>query len=345
MPAAALEDAIVLSLGVTHSFPVDEPARYLNSATARDVLSQAMLAAPMFGTRWRWVASTALAIRRNRNGKRAPAQFQRADSEDLIAVVFPDQLACAENLVGAGEREIPDHPLVRQTLIDCLTDVADVDGLEALLRRIESGEVTIRGIDLPTPSVLAQEIVSAKPYAFLDDVPAEERRTLAVQSRRWIDPTEAGELARLDPDAIERVRNEVAPNPRDADELHDVLVVLGFLTESEGSAWRDFFPALVAARRATKVKCERREPLWVAAERLNEVRLLLPDAVLEPPIDAVSRDAVATAEDAARELLRSRLEGAGPITPAALGPAAVAAAQRYSAGNIRFRWTSFGASL
>ncbi|HKT30947.1 MAG TPA: DEAD/DEAH box helicase [Gammaproteobacteria bacterium] len=234
LQAAALEDTIVLSLGVTHSFPLEEPARYLSSATALDVLQQAVLAAPMFGTRWRWVASTALAVRRNRNGRRTPPAFQRADAQDLTAVVFPDQLACAENLTGAIE--IPDHPLVRQTLNDCLHEVMDADGFLALLRRLESGELKVMARDLAAPSPLAQEILTARPFAFLDDAPAEERRTLAVQSRGVMSLEEAGSLAALDPEAIARVRAEVWPEARDADELHDALTVLGFITEQEGTS-------------------------------------------------------------------------------------------------------------
>ncbi|MGH8282022.1 MAG: ATP-dependent DNA helicase, partial [Gammaproteobacteria bacterium] len=228
LQAAALEDSIVLSLGPSHSFPLEEPARYLSPATALDVLEQAVLAAPMFGTRWRWVASTALAVRRNRNGKRTPPAFQRADSQDLVAVVFPYQLACAENLAGAIE--IPDHPLVRQTLNDCLHEVMDADGFLNLLRRLESGELKVVARDLAAPSPLAQEIISARPYAFLDDAPAEERRTLAVQARGVLSLEDAGSLAALDPEAIARVRAEVWPEARDADELHDALTVLGFLT-------------------------------------------------------------------------------------------------------------------
>ncbi|HKV96211.1 MAG TPA: DEAD/DEAH box helicase [Gammaproteobacteria bacterium] len=253
LQAAALEDSIVLSLGPTHSFSLEEPARYLNSASALDVLQQAVLNAPMFGTRWRWVTSTALAVRRNRNGRRAPPAFQRADAQDLVAVVFPDQLACAENLTGAIE--IPDHPLVKQTLHDCLHEVMDADGFLALLRRLESGELKVVARDLAAPSPLAQEILSARPYAFLDDAPAEERRTLAVQSRGISSLEDAGALAALDPDAIARVRAEVWPEARDADELHDALTILGFLTEEEGKrnpAWSGLFDELVTAKRATR---------------------------------------------------------------------------------------------
>jgi ATP-dependent Lhr-like helicase len=337
LQAAALEDAIVLSLGATHSFPVDEPARYLHSSSVRGVLSQAVLGAPMFGTRWRWVASIALAVKRNVGGRRAPPPFQRADAEDLVALVFPDQLACAENL-GGGDRDIPDHPLVNQTIADCLHEVTDVEGLEAILRGLEGGSITIRGIDLHTPSPLAQEILTAKPYAFLDDAPAEERRTLAVRTRRFTDPAEAGDLGRLDASAIARVRAEASPEPRDADELHDALVVLGFLTEAEGrrgglchgdagpaetaTGWSPWFRELVADDRATRVRVDGGEPIWVAAERLREMRLVLGDAAVEEPvIRAVedSRNPVADRGEALREIVRSRLEGLGPVTASDLG--------------------------
>ncbi|MGH8397094.1 MAG: DEAD/DEAH box helicase, partial [Gammaproteobacteria bacterium] len=255
LQAAALEDTIVLSLGPTHSFPLEEPARYLNPATALEVLTQAALAAPMFGTRWRWVTTTALAVCRNRNGRRTPAAFQRADAQDLVAVVFPDQLACAENLTGAIE--VPDHPLVRQTLHDCLHEVMDADGFLKLLERLQDGTLKVVARDLAAPSPLSQEILSARPYAFLDDAPAEERRTLAVQARGVLNLEEAGSLSELDPEAIARVRAEVWPGARDADELHDALTVLGFMTEQEGSsnsAWSSLLDELIATKRATRLR-------------------------------------------------------------------------------------------
>ena len=326
LQAAALEDTIVLSLGATHSFPLEEPAKYLSPNSALDVLTQAVLAAPMFGTRWRWVATTALAVRRNRNGKRMPPAFQRADSEDLVALIFPDQLACAENLAGA--REVPDHPLVHQTLKDCLHEVMDADGFLKLLTRLQNGELKVVAQDLAAPSPLAQEILSARPYAFLDDAPAEERRTLAVQSRGVMSLEEAGSLAELDPAAIERVREEVWPTARDADELHDALVVLGFLTEAEGAAgqaegslgfgWQHFFAELAAANRVTLATLTSAHALWVAAERLDEFLAVFPDAALEPAISPIESGTAPAREDALRELIRSRLEGSGPVTAAAL---------------------------
>ncbi|HET7922050.1 MAG TPA: DEAD/DEAH box helicase, partial [Gammaproteobacteria bacterium] len=334
LQAAALEDSIVLSLGATHSFPLEEPAKYLNSATALDVLTQAVLAAPMFGTRWRWVASNALAVQRNRNGKRMPPAFQRADAEDLVALIFPDQLACAENLAGA--REVPDHPLVRQTLKDCLHEVMDADGFLHVLERLQSGSVRVLARDLAAPSPLAQEILSARPYAFLDDAPAEERRTLVVQSRGVISPEEAGSLAALDPAAIVRVRAEVWPDVRNADELHDALTVLGFLAEAEGvrgagvpdSGWQHLLHELIAAKRATRLRLDAatasnrgaQGSLWVAAERLHELLTVYPAATPDPVIEPVieSGGEPLARESALRELLRSRLEMSGPVTVSAL---------------------------
>ncbi|HEX5419246.1 MAG TPA: helicase-related protein, partial [Gammaproteobacteria bacterium] len=321
LQAAALEDSIVISLGAVHSFALEEVAAYLKSATVREVLRQAVLAAPMFPTQWRWNATTALAVRRFRNGKRAPPQFQRSDAEDLLAVVFPDQLACAENL-GGGDRTIPDHPLVEQTLEDCIQGAMDIAGLERLLARIENGEVKVLCRDLTGPSPLAQEILGAKPYAFLDDAPQEERRTLAVQSRRYMTPEQAADLGRLDSDAIAGVRAEAWPEARDPDELHDALVTLGFITAAEGaaggSAWSGYFAELRRGRRATSFEAPGGEPLWASAERLPELELAFPQG--RAGRDAARLSTVIADGDAALvELLRSRLEGSGPVTAADLG--------------------------
>jgi ATP-dependent Lhr-like helicase len=329
LQAAAGEDSIVISLGPTHSFPLEEPACYLNAATVQDVLVQALLAAPMFPTRWRWVANTALAVPRNRAGKRVPAPFQRNDAEDLIAVVFPEQLACAENI--AGDRTVPDHPLVEQTLSDCLHELMDIDGLKRLLTDIAEGRIEVIGRELATPSLLAQEILNARPYAFLDDAPAEERRTLAVQQRRFMDPASAAEIGRLDPAAIERVRREAWPEAQTPDELHDALVVLGFLTVAEGErgplsqrhdslahGWPELLEALQRDHRATVLTTAAGTRLWVAAERLQALQRLCPPARLEPPIEAIAAEEGGDPETALREIIRSRLEGLGPVSAARL---------------------------
>jgi ATP-dependent Lhr-like helicase len=294
LQASALEDSIVLSLGPTHSFPLEDCRSYLKSATARDVLVQALLDAPMFGTRWRWDAAISLALRRIRNGKRLPAPFQRADSEDLLAVVFPDQLACAENLTGA--REIPDHPLVKQTIDDCLHETMDVDGFLALLKRIEGGAVQVHCLDLSAPSPLSHAVLGARPYAFLDDGDAEGRRTRSVTTDRLLDPRDAADLGRLDPEAIARVKSEAWPEVGNHDELHDALVVYGFLTAPEIEQWK---------AQLERLKDERRvifhDRLWVAIER---------SADFERSKDGDT--------EALAEVLRSRLELIGPVTETTL---------------------------
>ncbi|PYK97632.1 MAG: ATP-dependent DNA helicase [Verrucomicrobia bacterium] len=228
LQAAATDDAIVLSLGTQHSFPLEEVFRYLNSKTVRELLVQALLDAPMFPIRWRWNATRALALPRQRGGRKLPAPLQRMEAENLIASVFPDQLACLENI--AGDREIPDHPLVRQTVEDCLTEAMDIDGLIELLKQIESGTVECIARDLPEPSPLAHEILNAKPYAFLDNAPLEERRTQAVYTRRASESSADRELGILDAAAIERVCEEAWPRASNADELHEALMLLGVMT-------------------------------------------------------------------------------------------------------------------
>ncbi|MEA2327233.1 MAG: ATP-dependent helicase Lhr and Lhr-like helicase, partial [Thermoanaerobaculia bacterium] len=248
LQAAATEDAVLLSLGPQHSFPLADVFRYLHPATARDVLVQAMLAAPVFQTRWRWNTTISLAIPRNRGGRKVPPPLQRAMADDLMAAVFPDAAACPENL--AGDRELPDHPLVNQVVRDCLEEAMDFEGLTRVLTRIHAGEIECIARDTTEPSPLAHEILNAKPYAFLDDAPLEERRTQAVMTRR----STSNDLGALDANAIERVRDEARPDPRDVDELHDALLTFGFLLEGEVEA-PELFTELAASRRATLAGC------------------------------------------------------------------------------------------
>ncbi len=319
LQAAATEDAIVLSLGPTHSFPLEDVFRFLRADNVRDVLIQAMLDAPMFQTRWRWNATRALAILRFRGGKKVPPPFQRMQADDLLALCFPDQVACLENV--AGDREIPDHPLVRQTIEDCLHEAMDIEGLEALLQRLQAGELTLLARDLTEPSPLAQEILNAKPYAFLDDAPLEERRTQAVMSRRWLDPSQASDLGALDRAAIDRVRGEAWPEPRDADELHDALLMHNCLTDQEVSAgqWLGWLRDLEASGRATRFVAAERTS-WTAAERLPMVQAAWPNG--STPTDVVvperHRREAWTRDEAIREVVRGRLQASGPVTTASV---------------------------
>jgi ATP-dependent Lhr-like helicase len=319
LQAAATENAIVLSLGETHSFALEEVARYLHSRGVEALLTQAVLDAPLFNTRWRWTASIALAVRRARGGKKVPAPLQRMAAEDLVATVFPDQIACAENL--SGEREIPDHPLVRQTLYDCLHQAMDVDGLVTLLQGLEQGDIGVVARDLPHPSPLAAEVLNAQPYAFLDDAPLEERRTQAVAQRRWLDPTTAAEFGRLDAAAIEAVRAEAAPAAESADELHDVLIAQGLLRAHEGEAagWSEHLATLRAALRATPLVVDGQH-FWAAAELLPQLQAAYPGATWETQVQAPAEYAARSWEpDAAQlELVRGRLQVTGPTTTVAL---------------------------
>ncbi len=314
LQAAANEDAIVLSLGETHSFPLEEVFSYLSSRSVRETLIQAMLDSPMFQTRWRWNATRSLAIARNRNGKRVPANLIRMQAEDLISVAFPDQIACQDNIT--GPREIPDHPLVTQTIEDCLTEAMDIDGLEQILLRLEQGDLRTIVRDLREPSPFAAEILNARPYAFLDDAPLEERRTNAVRNRRWMDPALAAELATFEPQAIEAVRAEAFPDARDADELHDALMVAGFLTRRELLRVSERCDGLLASLSATGrvAELDGAEPLVCAEELRPQLERVLRGW-------AASRDGGGSTEleDAAAEALvevmRARLSILPIVTP------------------------------
>jgi ATP-dependent Lhr-like helicase len=309
LQAAATEDSLLLSLGPQHSFPLDSVFRFLHPDTVEEILVQALLDAPMFGTHWRWNANIALAIPRSRGGRKNPPQIQRMQAEDLLAAAFPDAAACLENI--PGDREVPNHPLVKQTIDDCIHEVMDLEGLTGLLRRIQAEEIRLVARDLPEPSPLAHEILNARPYAFLDDAPLEERRTQAVYTRRAFEPSSADDLGALDPAAIEQVRDEAWPDIENADELHDTLLTSGFLTEVEGLSGRDgrswgaLFHELVEAGRADRISLGTGPAVWAATERLPELKAVSQGRTSE---------ATAGREDAVRELLRGRLGIVGPVT-------------------------------
>src|SRR6185503_8524006 len=275
LQAAATDDAIVLSLWTQHSFPLEDVFRYLHSNSVRDILIQALLDAPMFGIHWRWNATRSLALPRQRGGRKIPAPLQRMESENLLAAVFPDQLACLENI--AGDREVPDHPLVRQTIDDCLTEVMDIDGLIAVLKKIEAGEIRCVARDLPEPSLLAHEILNARPYAFLDNAPLEERRTQAVYTRRASEQSSGDGLGILDAAAIATVSAEAWPRATNADELHEALLLTVVMGDSEigrtieqpkngNVECSNFLRRLIEQKRVGQLT--KAPAFWIAAERL-----------------------------------------------------------------------------
>jgi ATP-dependent Lhr-like helicase len=209
-------------------------------------------------------------------------------------------VACAENL--PGEIEIPDHPLVRQTIRDCLEDAMDIERFEAVLRGLESGAIRVVARDLTEPSPLALEALNARPYAYLDDAPLEERRTQAVMSRRWLDPESAADIGKLDSQAIARVRAEAWPDATTHDELHDALLWLTFLTEEEvrgNPSWPPLMDELAAQGRVARISWGGASR-WVAAERR---------ALFEP---------LPVTDESLIEIVRGRLEGLGPVTASTL---------------------------
>lgn len=341
LQAAATDEGIVLSLGERHSFPLDSIFGFLRAETLREVLIQAILAAPMFASRWRWNATRALALLRFVNGKRVPPQIQRMRAEDLLAAVFPAAVACQDNHGGDMEyRNPPDHPLVRETVRDCLTEAMDLEGLTALLARIESGEVRCLAVDTPMPSPFCHEILNANPYAFLDDAPLEERRARAVEMRRSLPSELAGNLGALDQAAIDEVADEAWPVVRDPDELHDALLTLLWVPVEQAENWAPHLPALIQAGRAVVVTvghgdAETRGPDhaaspphplpasasvrgWVAAERLAIVRTVFPHAELTSPIEGVGSESPSDREEAALAIVQGWMESTGPTTAAEL---------------------------
>jgi ATP-dependent Lhr-like helicase len=316
LQAAASDDAVVISLGTGQSLPLEELPRFLTSATAEDTLAQALLLSPMFQVRWRWNLGRALVVLRQRGGRRNPPPIQRMEADDLLAAVFPALAACQEN-AGVGPIDIPEHPMVRQTMHDCLHEATDVDGLVALLERIETGAVRPHFVESAEPSPMSHEILNGRPYTYLDDAPLEERRTRAVALRRGL-PDSVRELGRLDPDAIARVRDEARPGPRDAEELHDTL--LGLVLMRPVAEWSSWFDELVRHGRAARVVGPD-GPLWLATERRHLVDALLPGAPVDPDVslpEALRARGPVGPEAAAVAVARGHLATVGPSTAAEL---------------------------
>jgi len=309
LQAAATDDGIVISLTEQHAFPLELVFEFLRAETLEPVLTQAMLPSPMFAARWRWNCSRALAILRFTGGRKVPPPIQRMRTDDLLAAVFPDQAACAENL--SGEIRIPDHPLVKETIGDCLHEAMDLDGLKRVIEGIAEARIDTVAIDTPEPSPFSHEILNSNPYAYLDDAPLEERRARAVQMRRTLAPEMAGSAAALDPAAFEQVRQEAWPLVRGPEELHDALLTLVVLPPQE--PWRRFFEELAAQRRAGCLHVAG-QPFWVAAERLLLAQAVYPEARLDPAVEPVAppRPLPETREACAAEVLRGWLDSTGP---------------------------------
>jgi ATP-dependent Lhr-like helicase len=331
LQAAATDNGLVLSLGEQHSFPLAGVFGFLSKATARHLLEQAALPTPLFTSRWRWNASRSLTLPRFLGGRKVPLPVQRMRAEDLLAAAFPEALACQENL--PADIPIPDHPLVRETMKDVLTEALDLAGLERVLEHLAAGKIRAVAIDTASASPFSHEILNANPYAFLDDAPLEERRARAVSLRRMLPEEALGEIGRLDPEAVENVSRQAWPDVRTTEELHDALTTLvafpeslpatGALREPTEELWREsverwtpLFEKLVAERRVSRASDGGRT-WWVAAERARTFARLFPAAALETEPPAIEADAPKP-EEALRRLLTGWAGHLGPFTAAAL---------------------------
>src|SRR5215469_12389153 len=329
LQAAATDNGLNISLGEQHSFPLADVFHFLHPASVEELLSQAVLASPIFTSRWRWAAGRALALLRFQGGKKVPPQIQRMRSDDLLAAVFPHALACPENL--EGDIEIPDHPLVRETMKDALTDAMDIDGLKTILAAIISREIQTVAVDTPVPSQFSHEILNANPYAYLDDAPLEERRARAVEMRRTLPEAVLSEIGRLDPAAIAEVREESWPDVRGADELHDVLQTLVAVPELTASSemsnpafalqenvrtsinnWRQYFEALIAERRAARAMANERT-YWVATEKKKVFIAICPNSRFASELPDLGA-AECEKQQALSALATGWMSHSGPIT-------------------------------
>ena len=317
LQASADDDGVVLSLGPQHSFPTEALFAMISPQNAEHLLLQAQLVAPMFQARWRWNATRALAVLRSNGGKRVPPYLQRFRADDLLAAVFPAQVGCLEN--HSGDVEIPDHPLVRQTVADCLHEAMDLRGWLEVLEAVRAGRIELIARETREPSPFSHELLNANPYAFLDGAPLEERRARAVATRRGLSIETLRDLGRLDPEAIAQVVREAQPWVRDEDELHDALLAQMAMTEAEGALWSSWFARLVSAGRACVVRRPGRRDLWIAAERWPLIKAIFPDAQANPAPwlpDGVRKDWETS--EALVALARGRLQCAGPVTAAAM---------------------------
>ncbi len=303
----------MLSLGPQHSVPIENLFKMLNARNVAQLLEQALLAVPLFQVRWRWNVTRSLVVLRQQGGKRVPPHMQRFRSDDLLAAVFPETVGCLEN--HSGDVEIPDHPLVRQTMHDCLHEAMDLDGLVALFGRVGQNEVKFVGRDTREPSPFSYELLNANPYAFLDGAPLEERRTRAVATRRTLSSDEMRDLATLDPVAIDQVRREAWPLVRSADELHDSLLNLVAIDAVEATPWAAWLDDLMRAGRAVRVERPHQSDLWMAAEQWPIAQAAFPGAKPHRAVKLPKRLQKQTERHAAITLLvRGRIEHAGPTT-------------------------------
>jgi ATP-dependent Lhr-like helicase len=335
LQAAATDNGLNISLSEQHSFPLADVFHFLHPNSVQHVLEQAVLPSPLFTTRWRWDAGRSLALLRFRGGKKVPPNIQRMRADDLLAAVFPEALACPENL--EGEIAVSDHPLIRETMKDVLTEALDLAGLQRVLTDMSEGRIRCLAVDTPVPSQFSHEILNANPYAYLDDAPLEERRARAVEMRRVLPQTVLSEIGRLDPAAIATVGDDAWPDVRDSEELHDALlslIALPVATNNAASAsnsletklrdsvaqWNPHFEQLVAQRRAGRAQYNG-VTYWVAAERGTAFKQMFPAATFDIALPELPTTEISSDEDTQVAMITGWMAHAGPICASQLAAA------------------------
>ncbi len=348
LQAAATDNGLNISLSEQHSFPLADVFHFLHRNSVQHVLEQAVLPSPLFTTRWRWDAGRSLALLRFRGGKKVPPNIQRMRADDLLAAVFPEALACPENL--EGEIALSDHPLIRETMKDVLTEALDIEGLQRVLTDMAEGRIRCLAVDTPVPSQFSHEILNANPYAFLDDAPLEERRARAVEMRRVLPETVLSEIGRLDPAAVAGVRDDAWPDVRDVEELHDALlslVALPLTGNSSGQAtnivqtklhesvpqWTSHFEQLVAERRAARAEINGAS-YWVAAEGANSFREIFPSTTFDVPLPELP-SAATSREEALLAMVTGWITHSGPVSATQLAGALGVAASDVEKAFLR----------
>ena len=318
LQAAATDNGLNISLAEQHSFPLSDVFQFLTTQTVTELLEQASLASPIFKARWRWDAGRSLQLLRFQKGKKVPPQIQRTRSDDLLAGVFPQVAACQENV--EGDIEIPNHPLIREVMKDVLGEAMDLAGLKEVLDGMHTGRIRCLAVDTTTPSAFAHEILNANPYAFLDDAPLEERRARAVAMRGRLPDALLGEAGRLSPEAIAEVRVQIWPDVRDEHELHDLLCSLVVVPAefSEQAEWPNGLSKRLWRAVARLLLRWMGRGYFVAAERVEEVRLLWPAAVIAADVARIPA-ALTSAEDVLRKAVQGWMAVLGPVTSRGLG--------------------------
>jgi ATP-dependent Lhr-like helicase len=310
--AQAIDDGVLLALNSRHSFPLETLFSMLKARNARDVLVQALLAAPMFEVRFRHVATRALAVMRSSRGKRVPAWIQRLRSQELLSAIFPGQQACIENKPVAIE--LPDHFVIDETIRECLEESTDLPRTVKILEGIESGTIRVVGVDGIAPSVFAHRLLLAWDYSFLDDGERANRRSRTVTMNRGMaedvfrkeDLSDLLSMEAVDTVVAEVTGRAVGRRPRSRDELYDLIRTHGSLTQSEiedrlGEGARAMLSELDAEGRISRIT--------LSNELMEKIVAVEDKAIFDAAYSGIGD------RDAARlELVRRAFKTSGPTT-------------------------------